>query len=243
MKRLLHIIMLTLITLCASVSAAQSINAASAHAPIQTLQAHDTLQRAITEYLRVQTGSLPGRVTYSAGAIDSRLMLAACGALEVFLPPGARLWGNTSLGVRCNAPVAWSIYVAVKVIVTGAYVTTSRALPAGQLLSEADLAINQGDLTQMPGSTITETSQALGKFLVHALAAGQAMRADLLRTPSAILHGQNVKVVSQGKGFSVSAEGKALGNASVGQVAQVRMNSGQTVSGIARADGLVEVQF
>lgn len=241
MKRWMHPVVLVLMMLCASMSGAQHTSAAPA--PIQTLQPHDTLQRAIADYLRVQTGSLPGRATYSAGAIDSRLALAACGALEVFLPPGSRLWGNTSVGVRCNAPVAWSIYVPVKVNVTGAYVTTSRALASGQLLSEADLVMNQGDLTQMPAGIVTEISQAIGKTLSNPLAAGQAVRADLLRKPNAVLQGQNVKVVSQGRGFSVSAEGKAIGNAGVGQVAQVRMHSGQMVSGIARADGSVEVNF
>ena len=43
--------------------------------------------------------------------------------------------------------------------------------------------------------------------------------------------------------FRVSAEGKALANAAVGQLAQVRTNAGQTVSGIAKADGTVEVNF
>jgi flagella basal body P-ring formation protein FlgA len=41
----------------------------------------------------------------------------------------------------------------------------------------------------------------------------------------------------------VSAEGKAMANAGVGQVAQVRTATGQTVSGVARADGTVEVSF
>jgi flagella basal body P-ring formation protein FlgA len=41
----------------------------------------------------------------------------------------------------------------------------------------------------------------------------------------------------------VSAEGKALANVGVGQLAQVRTASGQTVSGVARPDGTVEVSF
>ncbi|MCC6828765.1 MAG: flagella basal body P-ring formation protein FlgA, partial [Novosphingobium sp.] len=41
--------------------------------------------------------------------------------------------------------------------------------------------------------------------------------------------------------FQVASEGKALGNAIAGQVVQVRMNSGQTVRGLAQADGTVRV--
>jgi flagella basal body P-ring formation protein FlgA len=50
-------------------------------------------------------------------------------------------------------------------------------------------------------------------------------------------------VVSRGSSFAVTAEGRALNNAAEGQLAQVRMASGQTVSGIARADGSVEISF
>jgi flagella basal body P-ring formation protein FlgA len=69
------------------------------------------------------------------------------------------------------------------------------------------------------------------------------VRSDLLRTPFAVQQGQSVKLVSAGPGFRVTAEGRALVNASQGQVAQVRTASGQTVSGIAMGDGSVEVRF
>lgn len=243
MKSLLRITIFGLLALWAAAIPAQGVPAQPHGMPVQAMQPHATIQSAIAEYLRVQTSALPGRATFSAGAVDPRLALAACGALEVFTPPGARLWGNTSVGVRCGAPTPWSIYVAVKVQVTGSYVATARALPAGQALSQGDLALMQGDLTQMPASVVTEMAQALGKTLSSPLAPGQAVRADLLRTPNAVLQGQSVKVVSEGQGFRVSADGKAVTNAGVGQVAQVRMNSGQTVSGIARADGSVEIRF
>jgi flagella basal body P-ring formation protein FlgA len=211
--------------------------------PAQAQQPHATIRAAIEEYLRVQTNGLPGKATVSAGQIDPRLALPACAAMDVFSPPGSRLWGNSSVGVRCGAPSPWTIYVSVSVRVTGAYVTTARPLPAGEVLSQGDLTITQGDLTQMPAGVVSDIAQAVGKTLATPAAAGQPLRADLLRTPNAILQNQNVKVVSSGAGFQVSADGKAITNAAVGQVAQVRMNSGQTISGVARADGTVEIKF
>jgi flagella basal body P-ring formation protein FlgA len=47
--------------------------------------------------------------------------------------------------------------------------------------------------------------------------------------------------ISNGPGFTVSSSGKALTNALEGQLVQVRTDSGQTVSGIARAGGVVEI--
>ena len=207
------------------------------------MQQHAAIQRAIEDYLRVQTSGLPGEVTAAAGAIDPRLALTQCGALEVFTPPGTRLWGTSSVGVRCTAPQPWTIYVSVTVRVKGSYVASARALTGGQVLTQNDLAILHGDLTQMPGGVVTDFSQAVGKTTAAPLAAGQPLRSDLLRTPFAIQQGQTVKVVTSGPGFRVSAEGRALVNATPGQVAQVRSASGQTVSGTARADGTVEVRF
>ena len=66
---------------------------------------------------------------------------------------------------------------------------------------------------------------------------------DQLLAPLVVRQGQSVRVVSKGSSFSVSAEGKALNNAADGQVAQVRMSSGQTVSGVAKADGSVEIAY
>jgi flagellar basal body P-ring formation protein FlgA len=243
MKLLLRAVFFVLVAVCVSAVQAQSVTVPLHPTTAQAMQSRDTIQRAVAEYLRVQTGSLPGQVTFSTGAIDPRLTLAACGALEVYTPFGSRLWGNSSVGVRCSAPIHWSIYVPIKVQITGAYVVTSRALPAGQVLTQADLAIMQGDLTQLPASVVTDAANAIGKTLGSPLPPAQAVRADLLRTPHSVLQGQNVKVVSEGQGFSVSAEGKAVTNAGVGQVAQVRLSSGQTVSGIARADGSVQINF
>lgn len=243
MQTLLRSILFVLVAVYVSAATAQGVTGQPSSVSAQALQPHPTIQRAVAEYLRVQTGSLPGQVTFSAGAIDSRLTLAACAALEVFSPPGSRLWGSSSVGVRCSAPTPWSIYVPVKVQVTGAYVVTSRALPVGQALTQADLSVIHGDLTQLPSGVVTDPAQAIGKTLGSPLPPAQAVRADLLRTPNSVLQGQSVKVVSEGQGFSVSAEGKAMTNAGVGQVAQVRLSSGHTVNGIARADGSVHVKF
>jgi len=52
---------------------------------------------------------------------------------------------------------------------------------------------------------------------------------------------QAVRIVSRGENFSVSGEGKAIGNAGEGQVVQVRTPRGAIISGTARMGGIVEV--
>ena len=228
-----------------------ALGAATAHAQSNTSPAARAserqqplgIQQAIENYLRAQTAGLPGTVSYTVGAIDPRSVLAPCGALEVFTPPGARLWGHTSVGVRCSGATPWNIYVTAHVKVVGAYAVTARPVTQGQALTPADIAMQSGDLTLLPTGVLTDVEQAVGKTSLAALAPGQPLRQDLLRAPLVVQQGQTVMVHSSGRGFTVSADGKALNNAQDGQVAQVRTPSGQTLSGIARAGGIVEIRF
>lgn len=198
----------------------------------------DTAER----HVRQQLQGSPGKVTVTVGKIDTQ-RLPPCTAYEAFSPPGTRLSGQTRIGVRCLGPNTWSVLVPVQVAVTGNYVTAARPLAAGQIIQPGDLITLSGDLNSQPTGIVTEPAAAVGKTLRNSLGAGQALRSDQLLAPMVVRQGQNVRVVSKGTGFSVSAEGRALNNAAEGQVVQVRMNSGQTLSGVARSDGTIEIAF
>ncbi len=203
--------------------------------------AQSTLYSTLDDYLRIQTQGLPGKVSYSIGQLDSRTQLTPCNAFDPFLPAGSKLWGKATVGVRCLGPSAWTIYVPVQVTVSGNYLISARTMPAGYVLGAADIVVRSGDLSTLPANVITDQAQAIGKTVKNGFAAGQPLRSDQLIAPWAVQQGQNVKTVSNGPGFSVSSEGKALNNALAGQLVQVRTASGQTVSGIAQAGGIVEV--
>lgn len=231
--------------LCAGLLALSAAAQPRAAQPVQTAAPQATAQQtairnAVGDFLAAQTGGLPGQVEHAVGAIDPRLALPACAALEVFTPPGARLWGRTNVGVRCASP-AWTIYVPVTVKVTGTYLITARALPPGHVLTAEDTVATLGDLTQLPAGIAQDPAQVVGRSVAGSLAAGQPLRSDGLRAPVVIQQGQPVKLVSRGRGFEVTADGKALSQGLLGQVVQVRSPSGQTVSGIARGGGIVEV--
>ncbi|SBT05056.1 Flagella basal body P-ring formation protein FlgA [Candidatus Accumulibacter aalborgensis] len=205
--------------------------------------AETSLSSTLDQYLRTQTQGLPGQVSYSVGPLDQHAQRAPCSAFEPFLPPGGQLWGRTTVGIRCLAPSAWTVYVAVQVKVSGSYLLTARQLTAGQIVSATDVRTQSGDLGALPASVLTDPAQAVGKTVRNGVAAGQPLRGDLLIAPWAVQQGQSVKLLSSGTGFTVSNEGKALNNATEGQIAQVRTATGQVVSGVARAGGIVEVTY
>jgi len=198
--------------------------------------------KIVENFVRSETVGLPGRVSFSLGTVDPHLSLPACRALEPFIPAGARLWGQTMVGVRCNEQAGWTMYVPVSIKVMANVVHAVKPLAHGQQVEATDIGLQEADLAQLPGGILTDMEKAVGKTLVSSVAAGQPLRQDILRAPFVIQQGQTVRLQTQGRGFSASAEGKALAAAVDGQVVQVRITSGRTISGIARPDGVVEVR-
>jgi len=201
------------------------------------------IRTRITEFLVTQTIGYPGQVTVNAGAIDPNLKLAACPDAQVFLPPGSRAWGKTSVGVRCNAPGVWTIYVQATVSVKAQYLVAAAPLAQGRIVTSQDLIFESGDLTQLPAGVFTDPAQAIGRSVSISMTAGTVLRQEMLKIPPVVQQGQTVMVTSIGKGFSVAAEGLAMTNANDGQVVQVKIASGQVISGIARSGGQIVVGF
>ncbi|MBV2234798.1 MAG: flagellar basal body P-ring formation protein FlgA [Sterolibacterium sp.] len=202
------------------------------------------VSQAVEDFLRIQTQGLPGQVDFEITPLDPRNNLVACTNLEVSLAGGARLWGRSSVMVRCLDAGGWRIHVPVTIRVISDYLLTARALTRGQLITAADLARSNGDLTSLPNGILTDEAQAIGRTLTLSMPAGRPLRGDMLRDPMAVQQNQSVKVISRGPGFQVAGnDGRALNAGADGEVVQVRMANGRIVSGIARPGGVVEISY
>jgi len=201
------------------------------------------IKAKIVEFLEMQSIGYPGKVAVHAGAIDPNLRLAQCPDMQVFLPSGSRAWGKTSVGVRCGAPNPWTIYVQATVNVIAQYLVAATPLAQGTVVSNEDVLFESGDLTQLPAGVFTDAAQAIGRTANISMTAGTVLRQEMLKMPLAVQRGQTVIVTSVGKGFTVSAEGQAMANANEGQVVQVKVSSGQIITGVARSGGQVDVGF
>lgn len=212
-------------------------------APAEAQQDHVTIIRNVEQFLRNQTIGLPGQVSITIGNIDSRLNLKACVFPEPFLPQGSRAWGKTTVGIRCTAPVSWTIYLQATVKVVSDYIAIATSLSQGKVIGTHDIIKLKGDLSSLPSGIITDESQAIGRTLAISLTSGTPLRLDALRNQFVIQQNQLIRLISTGSGFSVSTEARALTNANEGQIVPVKTTSGQLITGIAKAGGVVEVHF
>jgi flagella basal body P-ring formation protein FlgA len=217
--------------------AAQPASGPGAGAPSQGERIVESIQR----HLQEQTASLPGEVRITVNPLDERTRLAPCDDMQVFTAPGARPWGTVSVGVRCLRPQPWQVYVQASVRVSAPVVVAGRALMAGSTVDAADLTTRVEELTVLPASVLQDPNLAIGRVMASNVQAGSVLRSENLKQVFAVLNGQTVRVIHESPAFSVASDGRALGNAAVGQGVEVRVGSGKTVRGVVRSNGVVVV--
>jgi len=188
--------------------------------------------------------SQPGlRAEITVGEIDPRLRLAACEQTEVFLRPGGRLWGRSFVGYRCRQRPGWSISVPVTVRLYGPALVAAQSLPALQTISASALRQEEVEVTREPGGVVVDVAQLEDRICTRGLEPGQPIPLNALRAVPAVGQGDAVKLVGFGSGFAISTDGVAMSTAAAGESVRVRVESGRTVSGVARRGRIVEVAF
>lgn len=198
--------------------------------------------QALRLFLERETTGLPGRVVIEFGKLDPQARPAPCARVEPFLPTGARLWGRTSLGVRCSDGTAWSAFLPVTIHVFAPALVAERNLAAGRALTASDYRSEETDLTQHPEGIVQDAGFTADKVLSRPVAAGKPLRREYFRSRPLMNPGDPVLLVYEGSGFSVSTEAKALGTATGGESVRVQTESGRIVTGIARGPRRVEMR-
>ncbi|MDA8455937.1 flagellar basal body P-ring formation protein FlgA [Acidovorax sp. GBBC 3334] len=197
----------------------------------------DALQRG-----QAAGGPLPLRMEVSVGQLDSRLRLAPCARVEPYLPAGSRLWGRTRLGLRCvEGATAWNVFLPVTVKAFGpAWVLTGNVV-SGAVLTEADAIQAEVDWAAETTAVVANPESWVGQVASRNLMAGQALRQHMVKAPTLFRAGAPVRVVAQGRGYSVTSAGQAVTAGAIGETVRVRMENGRVVAGIVSNDGTVEV--
>lgn len=212
--------------LCGAVAQAQEGNG-----PDFQVMAQNWLRDATSA---VQSSSTaPLRLEVKVGNLDSRLKLAPCGNVEPYLPPGARLWGRTRIGLRCIDGISrWNVSLPVTVNAYGNAWVIKGTVPAGTTLTEADVIEAEVNWAEETSPVLRDSALWVGQVATRVLTTGQAVRQGMVKPAQVFQAGAQVRVVAQGAGFQISSEAQALSAGVVGQVARVRMESGKVSSGV-----------
>ncbi len=190
------------------------------------------------------SGSVPLRIEINLGALDARLRLAPCAQPQPYTPPGSRLWGNTRVGLRCVDGLSkWNVFLSVTIRAWGPAWVMRKDVGPGAVLLESDVMQSQVDWAEDASPIMAEPSAWVGQVATRALSTGQALRQNLVRPAQVFQAGAQVRVLAQGSGFQISADGQALSPGVVGQQARVRMDNGRVMSGMVLDARTVQVDM
>ncbi|MDR7308550.1 flagellar basal body P-ring formation chaperone FlgA [Rhodoferax saidenbachensis] len=191
-------------------------------------------QRWVRDTVAKTNADNPGlRMESTVGALDSRLRLAVCGNVEAYVPPGARLWGRSRVGLRCADGIGrWNVSLPVVVKAVGPAWVLKSQVAAGATLAESDVIEAEVDWAEEPSAVLQERPLWVGQTATRLLSAGQALRQGMVKPAQVFQAGASVRVVAQGPGFQVSSDAQALSAGVVGQQARVRMDNGRVTSGM-----------
>jgi flagella basal body P-ring formation protein FlgA len=187
-------------------------------------------------------GTAAPRVEVIAGTLDPRLRLAPCGQVEAYLPAGARAWGRTRIGLRCqHGATRWNVSLPLTVRVWAPAVVLALPLPAGSVLAAEHLALAEVDWAAEPAQVFVDPARLVGRTLARPLPAGGAPRQTDLKARQWFAAGDTVRLVASGAGFAIGSDATALSHGVEGQPARVRTEAGRVLSGRPVGERRVEV--
>jgi flagella basal body P-ring formation protein FlgA len=203
-------------------------------------EAPAAIRAAIAAALRTRLADLKG-ATAEVGAIDPRLRLPACPALDVGLPQtGAPAM---TARVACASP-QWTIYVPIRLHAWIKAVVAATNLAPNTALTAGDLARGRVDMFASPGGLMTDRARAQGRVLQVGLMAGAPILKSFLKVPLVVHRGEKVLLSLTDGTMSIRDTAVALGDGRVGDSIAVRNpESGKIVQATVAGDGTVVVKF
>ncbi len=178
------------------------------------------------------SGAAPLRMEVQVGNLDSRLKLAPCGNVEPYLPPGARLWGRTRVGLRCMDGMSrWNVSLPVTVNAYGKAWVIKNQVASGAVLTANDVIEAEVNWAEESSQVLRDGSLWIGHVATRLLTTGQTLRQGMVKPAQVFQAGTQVRVVAQGAGFQISSDAQALSAGVIGQIARVRMENGRVSSG------------
>ncbi len=211
----------------------------------QPIQSLESITEAVETFLLDETAHSASEVVVEVGRIDSRLRLSQCELpLEAYWPDAARRVGNVAVGVRCESPSSWSLFVRARLELREEVLVSSRPLSRGARLTAEDMELVSQDISRLNQGYFTEPQALIGSVLTRPIRAGTVYTPALAKAASVIKRGQRVSILAQSEHIQVRMEGEALSDGAVGDVIRVRnLSSRQEVEAVVVGPGLVQVRM
>jgi flagella basal body P-ring formation protein FlgA len=234
-----------MITALLTIVQSLAVIAAPAASAAADSEAHENILATARGFLETQVGSQHDKYDIRLGALDARLRLAACERpLEGFMGPGARIAGNTSVGVACTGTHPWKLYVQAYVAVYKTVAVAATYLAAGTALGEDNIRLEERDVTAGGYGYVSDLGQLSDSILKQPVQDGQIIPPQALTRAKLIRRGDAVVILSKNGNIEVRMSGSALMDGAAGDRIKVKNEkSKRVIEGKVEAPGLVMVSM
>jgi flagellar basal body P-ring formation protein FlgA len=207
------------------------------------IESPDSIRVAAEAYVKSQLPHDSNVASVTAGTLDNRLRLAKCtGGMRAQIPSGAPMQAHTMVGVGCQGPVRWTVYIAVTVESQISVLVLKHPEPRDARLTADDVSVESRKVTGMTTAFLTDVGDLQGRSVQRPLAMGTTLSMDMFKADLVIQHGQEVTLVAAAGGIEVRATGRALADAASGARVRVQnLSSLKVVEGVVEGPDLVRV--
>lgn len=158
-----------------------------------------------------------------------------------FMPSGQRMRGNITVGIKCINEQGNDTprYYRVRIGIEDDYIVAARDMMPGTLLSSADIDTQHGDITRLASgnAALPRATDVVGQRLTRRVTAGLPLQASMIKAPLVITRNSRVTVIARQAGFTITAQGTAMDEASSEGQLRVRMDSKKIIMARATAPG------
>ncbi|QTP55409.1 flagellar basal body P-ring formation protein FlgA [Billgrantia sulfidoxydans] len=205
--------------------------------------ADDTeLLQAVHAFLHEQASTLGDELIIELRLPSARL--PACESPEPFLArPGDVPLGRVSVGVRCGSDGRQVRYLQADIGALGEYPVLTAPLAAGETVRREHLAMQSGNLAELPNRTLLDIDEIVGQVATRPLSPEQPLQAHQFRSLPLVERNQRVVVEARGAAFRITREGQALEPGAMGDRVRVRFDSREVVTAEVVGEGTLVVDF
>ncbi len=209
------------------------------------LQGLDEIEQLAYEYALKKAQANYDNPQIAMDSLDDRLRLQSCeGTLDVFSTKAVVDLGNQTIGVKCSIPVAWTIYVPIKVKVFKLVVVATKPLSSNHLLKQSDIKLQQRDIGSLQYGYLNKPNLVIGQQLKSPISIGTVIKPNNLHAQNIVHRGEQIMLVAMAGQMEVRMSGTALADATLGQRVRVKNStSRRIVEGIVGGPGIVEVSL
>lgn len=210
----------------------------------QDFEPHTIIISTVTDYInQTLSGVKDKKIIISP--LNQNLKLIRCTEpLTSFLPPGVKLSGRTTIGVRCGGHKPWKIYVTANISIFDDVVIADEYILRGSQVSASQIRTEKRNVSTLNRGYFSRPADVIGKIARIPISKEQVVTLHSLAAPKLVQRGKNVTILAKSANVTVKMNGNALSDGHLGERIKVRnLRSRRIVEAEVIDDNLVQVSM